>query len=166
MRQSVWVRWSATRPVSAVWPAWEEPAGVGEERLAVVCPARPVVAQVAGAVTSRLAAAGEVFGCGLSLDVDGRVQEAACEVLAVRVAVCPRPGAGERSAVEARVELDGEVLYGPNSFALGRELAQRLGPAVWPLGGGQVAELRVERVEVDAPNAGRVPIYPARGSLI
>ncbi|MGW7504383.1 hypothetical protein ACWGIR_23020 [Streptomyces albidoflavus] len=165
MRQTVWVTWSARRLGGARWPAWSVVAGRFDgEGQPTVRPARSVVAQLAGAVVERLAQEGAVFGCGVWLDADGLEQEAACEVMAVRVGSCPSPECGERAEVRALVELEGEVRYGPNSFELGRRLAALLGGARWQIEGGD-AELVVERVEVEASTEGLVAIYPARESL-
>jgi hypothetical protein len=164
VRQSVWVTWSARRRSSAAWPAWVAD-GVLEDGAPRFRAESHVVAQVATAISGRMAVTGAVFGCGVMLDVEGLEQEAACEV--VSLGLLGVPGTQEDSGeVTARIELDAEVEYGPNSFELGRELAHRLGPAEWTYAAGAVAELHVDRVEVDAGEAGRVAIYPARGWLL
>lgn len=159
-RGAVRMTWKARRGAGA-WPAWEEQSPGG-----ALFPARMVSSRLASAIGRRGEEAGMVFGCGTGRDEDGAEREAACEILAVRPMSYPGPWAGQDSTVVARVVLASEIRYGPNSFGLGRELAQRLSPVEWTYAPESVARLEVTRVEIDAPNAGREAIFPPRADVI
>lgn len=142
--------WSARRAGAAPWPV----------------PAVMRTASLAGAVQARGAVAGWAFGCGWALDAEGWEREAACEVIGLHLVRLPNPAGGLVGEVHGVVEVESEVRYGPNSYALGRELAGRLSPVEWEYAPGAVAVLEVARVQVSAAMHGPVGIWPERAGVL
>lgn len=159
-RDAVRVTWSALRG-AALWPGWQEKQP-GQE----AAPAVESAGRVWAAVQERGERVGLAFGCGAYRDRDGDEREAACRVVGAQVLAYPGPWSRDTAEVTARIEFESETRHGPNSFALGRELAWRLSGARWRYAPGAVAAMEVVRVETYAPQVGWVRIYPGRPSVL